>query len=51
MRILFTIAHFYNPSGDGKHASQRNDPQPRLNALTSLRDIAASFVRQISVHD
>ena len=35
MRILFTIAHFYNPSGDGKHASQRNDPQPRLHALTS----------------
>ncbi|WP_341732715.1 calcium-binding protein [Microcoleus sp. EPA2] len=35
MRILFTIAHFYNPSGDGKHASQRNDPQPRLNALTA----------------
>jgi hypothetical protein len=35
MRILFTIAHFFNPSGDGKHASQRNDPQPRLNALTA----------------
>ncbi|TAE41311.1 MAG: calcium-binding protein [Oscillatoriales cyanobacterium] len=35
MRILFTIAHFYNPSGDGKHASQRNDPQPRINALTA----------------
>ena len=35
MRILFTIAHFYNPTGDGKHASQRNDPQPRLNALTA----------------
>ncbi len=35
MRILFTIAHFFNPEGQGKHASQRKDPQPRLTALTS----------------
>lgn len=35
MRILFTIAHFFNPSGEGRHASQRNDPHPRLNALTA----------------
>ncbi|OCR02794.1 hypothetical protein BCD67_18205 [Oscillatoriales cyanobacterium USR001] len=35
MRILFTIAHFFNPNGEGKHASQRNDPLPRLTALTA----------------
>lgn len=34
MRILFAIAHFYNPTGSGKHASQRKDPRPRLMALT-----------------
>ncbi|MBC6479490.1 MAG: calcium-binding protein [Hormoscilla sp. GM7CHS1pb] len=33
MRILFTIAHFFNPSGEGKHASQRKDPRPRIQAL------------------
>jgi hypothetical protein len=33
MRILFTIAHFFNPDGQGKHASQRKDPRPRLLAL------------------
>ena len=35
MRILFTIAHFFNPSGSGKHASERNEPHSRLNALTT----------------
>ncbi|MDB9509967.1 calcium-binding protein [Kamptonema animale CS-326] len=35
MRILFTIAHFFNPHGEGRHASQRNDHHPRLNALTA----------------
>jgi len=35
MRILFTIAHFFNPEGGGKHASQRQDPKPRLTALSS----------------
>ncbi|MUG96951.1 calcium-binding protein [Scytonema sp. UIC 10036] len=34
MRILFTIAHFFNPKSQGKHASQRKDPQPRLQALS-----------------
>lgn len=34
MRILFAIAHFYNPTGSGKHASLRKDPKPRLLALT-----------------
>lgn len=33
MRILLTIAHFFKPDG-GKHASQRRDPQPRIQALT-----------------
>ena len=33
MRILLTIAHFFKPDG-GKHASQRKDPRPRLQALT-----------------
>jgi hypothetical protein len=34
MRILFTIAHFFKPDG-GKHASQKRDPKPRLQALTA----------------
>jgi hypothetical protein len=33
MRILLTIAHFFKPDS-GPHASQRKDPQPRLQALT-----------------
>lgn len=33
MRVLFAIAHFFKPDG-GKHASQRKDPKPRLQALT-----------------
>jgi hypothetical protein len=33
MRVLLTIAHFFKPDG-GKHASQRRDPKPRLQALT-----------------
>lgn len=35
MRILFTIAHFFNPSGGGSHGSQRKDPQPRIQALSA----------------
>ena len=35
MKILLTIAHFFNPSGNGRHASQRKDPRPRLQALTA----------------
>jgi hypothetical protein len=35
MRILFTIAHFFNPSGGGRHASQGKDPRPRIQALTA----------------
>ncbi|MBC6471939.1 MAG: calcium-binding protein [Hormoscilla sp. GM102CHS1] len=33
MRIIFTLAHFFNPSGEGKHASQRKDTRPRIQAL------------------
>jgi len=35
MRILFTIAHFFNAEGDGKHGSLRKDPQSRRIALTT----------------
>ncbi len=34
MRLLFTIPHFFNPQGNGKHGSLQADPQPRLEALT-----------------
>ncbi|BDA65939.1 hypothetical protein CAL7716_001050 [Calothrix sp. PCC 7716] len=33
MRILLTIAHFFRPDSKGKHASQRKNPQPRVQAL------------------
>ena len=33
MRILLTIIHHWNPQGDGRHASLRPDPQPRLHGL------------------
>ncbi len=35
MRILFTIAHFFNPEGSGQHGSLRKDPQTRRIALTT----------------
>lgn len=35
MRILLTIAHFFNPEGSGKHGSLRKDPQSRKIALTT----------------
>lgn len=35
MRILFTLPHFFNPSNNGRHGSQRKDPQPRIQALTN----------------
>jgi hypothetical protein len=34
MRILFTIPHFFKPHIQGQHASQGNDPQARLQALS-----------------
>lgn len=33
MRILLTIAHFFKPAG-GNHGSQRQDPRPRIQALS-----------------
>lgn len=35
MKILVAIAHFFNPEGSGKHGSQRKDPRPRIQALSS----------------
>jgi hypothetical protein len=35
MRILFTIAHSFQPIAQGHDASQRNDPQSRLQTLTT----------------
>ncbi|MCT7955675.1 calcium-binding protein [Laspinema palackyanum] len=34
MRILFTLAHFFNPDGIGKYGAQRDDSTPRIQALT-----------------
>ncbi|MEM9925270.1 MAG: calcium-binding protein [Cyanobacteria bacterium P01_D01_bin.50] len=34
MRILFTIAHFFNPTIKGKHASEQANDRFRLQALT-----------------
>lgn len=33
MRILITVVHHWNPQGDGRHASLRPDPKPRLHGL------------------
>lgn len=35
MRILFTIAHFFQPSEHSQYGSQGKDPQPRIQALTA----------------
>jgi hypothetical protein len=35
MRILVTIPHFFNPDGDGSYGSVRNEPNPRIQALTN----------------
>ncbi|MEQ9667715.1 calcium-binding protein [Coleofasciculus sp. G2-EDA-02] len=34
MRILVTIAHVFNPDSKSRHASQGQDAQPRIQALT-----------------
>jgi hypothetical protein len=34
MRILLTIAHYFNPEGGGKHGSLAKNPQPRILALS-----------------
>ena len=33
MKILVAIVHYWNPEGDGRHASLRSNPQPRIMAL------------------
>lgn len=43
MRILFTIPHFFNPNGSGKHGSVMPNPQPRIHALTA----AVTALRQL----
>lgn len=44
MRILFTIAHYFNPEGGGKHGSLGKDPRPRALALTNcLTSLRATF--------
>jgi hypothetical protein len=52
MRILFTIPHFFNSNGKGKHGSQKKDPQPRLLALTkSLAALHQLFGKSQSMID
>jgi hypothetical protein len=52
MRILFTIAHFFRPDSKGKHASQRNNPQPRIQALTqSITNLHQLFGKSQSIID
>lgn len=44
MKILFTIAHYFNPEGSGKHGSLSKDPRPRLIALSNcLSALRAAF--------
>lgn len=44
MKILFTIAHYFNPEGNGKHVSLRKDPRPRIQALEAcLRALMGSL--------
>lgn len=52
MKILFTVAHFFNPEGDGKHGSLRKDPQSRRIALTTcLTALRALYGKsQYSIH-
>jgi hypothetical protein len=50
MRILFTIAHFFKADNNGKHASQRKNPQPRIQALSqSLAALHQLFGKSQSI--
>ncbi|MBW4450602.1 MAG: calcium-binding protein [Spirirestis rafaelensis WJT71-NPBG6] len=50
MRILFTIAHFFRPDSQGKHASQRKDHRPRIHALTqSISNLHQLFGKSQSI--
>ena len=35
MKILITIPHYYNNSGDSIHGSGKKDPRPRIQALSA----------------
>jgi hypothetical protein len=44
MRLLFTIAHYYNASGGGFYGSLKADPKPRQSALvTTVFGLHATF--------
>jgi hypothetical protein len=50
MQILFTIAHFFRPDSKGKHASQRKNPQPRVQALReSITNLHQLFGKSQSI--
>ncbi len=52
MRLLFTLAHFFNPSNNGRHGSQRKDPQLRVQALTRcLTNLNQLFGKSQSIID
>jgi hypothetical protein len=52
MRILFAIPHVFNPHGDGRYPSTRNNPAPRLEAFRScIKALYRSFgPRQHKLH-
>lgn len=44
MKILFVIPHYYNPEGNGRYGSTRNNTAGRVNALTDcISSIYQSF--------
>ncbi len=53
MRILFTLPHFYQPTGKRQHASQDKDPRPRMMAfsmaLTALRGLYSQSQYMIDI--
>ncbi|MBV7328748.1 calcium-binding protein [Chloroflexi bacterium TSY] len=47
MRLLITIPHFFNPSGDGRYGSTQPDPKPRIAAFTQcIRSLRTIFSNQ-----
>lgn len=55
MDILVTIPHFFNPQGTGKHASLRQNPTPKIRALsaaiTALQQIVGKNQCAINIRD
>ncbi|MCT7982333.1 calcium-binding protein [Laspinema sp. A4] len=52
MKILVTIAHYFNPDGGGKHGSLSKDPRSRIVALSqSLTHLAAILGKYQGVLD